>query len=79
MNDDRDEAEDSNIYMHLLKYKGTYYAAEIVEVTADTVYFQVDASLVRQGLFAKNRLDMRWFKEMGIELIPVYHAPLMEQ
>lgn len=77
--DDLREQADTNIYMHLLKYKGAYYAAEVVETTPDTVYFQVDASLVRKGLFPKGRLDMRWFPEMGIELIPVYHAPLLEQ
>lgn len=76
---DGDTADDSSVYMYLLKYKGAYYAAECVEVTPDTAYFQVDASLVRKGLFPKGRLDARWFGEMGIELIPVHHAPLLEQ
>ena len=71
-------AEDSTVYMYLLRYKGALYACECVEQTPDTCIFQVDASFVRKGLFPKNRLDMRWFKEMNIELVPVHHAPVME-
>jgi hypothetical protein len=72
-------SDDSIVYMYLLKYKGAFYQAECVEVTKDTAFFQVDASLVRKGLFPKNRLDLRWFAEMEIVLVPVYHAPLQEQ
>jgi hypothetical protein len=72
-------AEDSTVYTHLLRYKGALYAADLVEVTPDTIYFQVDAQYVRKGLFPKNRLDMRWFKEMEIEYVPVHHAPILEQ
>ena len=71
--------EDSTVYTHLLKYKGALYACEKVEITKDTIYFQVDAQYVRKGLFPKNRLDMRWFSEMGIVYVPVHHPPLLEQ
>lgn len=75
----QEATDDSVVYMYLLKYKGAFYQAECVEVTKDTAYFQVDASLVRKGLFPKNRLDLRWFDEMGITLVPVHHAPIQEQ
>lgn len=79
LRDQENSAEESTVFMHLLQYKGALYAAELVEVTKDTCFFQVDASFVRKGLFQKNRLDMRWFKEMGIKLITVHHAPILEQ
>jgi hypothetical protein len=73
-----EEADDSIVYMYLLKYQGAFYQAEVVERTPDTVFFQIDASLVRKGLFPRNRLDLRWFKEMQITLVLVYHAPIQE-
>lgn len=81
MFDEDDSAEnlDSTVFMYLLYYQGSHYMAELVEVTKDTAYFQVDANLVRKGIFQKNRLDMRWFEELGIKLCPVHHAPLLEQ
>lgn len=79
LQDQESGTDDTNVYMYLLKYKGALYAAELVELTPDTAFFQVDASFVRKGLFPKNRLDMRFFKEMGIKLIPVHHAPVLEQ
>lgn len=79
--DDEVEApgEEFTVFMHILFYKGSYYTAECVERTKDTCYFQVDTSLVRKGIFPKGRLDMRFFKEMGIELIPVHNPPMLEQ
>ena len=75
-----DEAEEESIvHAHLLRYKGVLYSAEKVEITKDTVFFQVDAQLVRRGIFPKNRIDMRWFEELGIEYCPVYQAPIQEQ
>lgn len=79
LRDPEDSTQESNVYMWLLKYKGALYAAELVETTPDSFFFQVDASFVRKGLFPKNRLDMRHFGEMGIVLIPVHHAPIQEQ
>lgn len=80
MNDEEKEEElDSSVYMYLIKYRNTYYTAECVEVTPDTAYFQVDPQLVRKGIFPKNRLDLRWFEEMEIELYPVNNPPLLEQ
>jgi len=73
------EDEDSTVYQHLLRYKGALYACELVERTKDTSIFRVDAVHVRRGLFPKNLLDFRFFKEMDIEYVPLYHAPLLEQ
>jgi len=74
-----EEQDETSVYMYLIRYKGAYYMAECVEVTPDTAYFQVDPNLVRKGTFTSNRIDLRWFPEMGLTLIPVHHPPLLEQ
>jgi hypothetical protein len=71
--------EDTNVYMYLLRFKGNLYVADCVEVTKDTAYFQVDAALIRKGLFPRSRVGLHQMDEMGIELVPVFHAPVEEQ
>lgn len=72
-------AEESSVYMYLLRHKGVLYPADCVEVTKDTAFFQIEGKWSRQGVFPSNRLDLRWFEELEIELLIVHHAPMLEQ
>lgn len=70
---------ETSVWRWALRYKGSHYFADCVEVTPDTAYFQVDPKLVRNGIFPPGRLDARFFPDMEIVLCPVHHAHLMEQ
>lgn len=72
-------SDDSIVYMYLLKYRGSFYTCECVEVTKDTAWFQVDPSFIRKGLFPKSRMDFKDMVDLNVTLHIVYHAPITEQ
>lgn len=63
----------------LIKHpKGIYCEATIVDMSDESIVFEIDEVMIQKGYFTERHLDSRYFKENDLVFFIVPHFPLQE-